>query len=109
REQRLVSGEAIPRWHRRERDETAIKRDGIDPSGGSQVHRQERDAVARIDVLDADQVPVTPDLLDHRYAPKGIGQLIAEPRPAFTDVIDPAFFSKHVDNRQSYRARHRRP
>ena len=52
---------------------------------------------------------MTPDLLDHRYAPQGIGQLIAEPRPAFADVIDPAFFSKDVDNRQSHRARQRRP
>ncbi len=108
REQTLVTGVAVAGRLRREGHEPVFERELVDPSGDAEVGWEKRRAVARVHVLDPQQVAVTPDLAHDRDARERVGQLVAQARPALGHSLHQPLALQRVDHGDADGARERR-
>src|SRR5207302_10260825 len=90
-EKALVAGEPVARRHRGVGDEPVVERDIVHPACRPQLRRQERLAVSWIDVLDAQQIAVTADLVHERNVLERRGQLVAQTRTALAHSLGQTF------------------
>ena len=105
----LVAGEAVPGGLGAQDQQAPAGGGPFDPPRRAQLRRQERRAVPRVGVVDAEQVAPAPHFRRQLLAFQGGFQLPAQRGPSGRRVINPAFALQDVDHRQTHRARQGRP
>ena len=80
REQALVARVAVAGRLRGESTSPSLERGVVDPARDAQLGRQEGLAVARVGVLDAEQVAVAAHLVDERDVRESRLELVAQAR-----------------------------